>query len=40
MMSPYDHSRCDKQQCRIGKTCNIIALLITMLLISGLAQAF
>ncbi|MGI9278448.1 MAG: hypothetical protein ACR2PX_02320 [Endozoicomonas sp.] len=38
-LSPYDQCRCDQKQCRVGRTCNIIALLLTMVLISGLAQA-
>lgn len=38
-LSPYDQCRCDQKQCRLGRTCNLIALLVTIVFISGLAQA-
>lgn len=38
-LSPYDQCRSDEKQCSVGRSCNIVALFLTMVLISGLAQA-
>ena len=38
-LSPYDHCRSDQKLCQYGRAINIIALGLTMLLISGFAQA-
>ena len=38
-LSPYDQCRCDHKLCRIGRTCNIIFLVLTLIFISGFAVA-
>ncbi|MET4696354.1 hypothetical protein [Endozoicomonas lisbonensis] len=38
-LSPYDQCRSDEKQCRIGRSCNIITLALTLILISGFAVA-
>ena len=38
-LSPYDQCRCDEKQCRVGRSCNIITLALTLILISGFAVA-
>ncbi|AMO58468.1 hypothetical protein [Endozoicomonas montiporae] len=38
-LSPYDQCRCDQKLCRIGRSCNIITLALTLILISGFAVA-
>ncbi|MGI9277107.1 MAG: hypothetical protein ACR2PT_19960 [Endozoicomonas sp.] len=38
-LSPYDHCRSDHKLCKYGRAINILALGLTMLLISGFAQA-
>ncbi|UYM13920.1 hypothetical protein [Endozoicomonas euniceicola] len=38
-LSPYDQCRSDEKQCRLGRSCNIIILALTLILISGFAVA-
>ena len=38
-LSPYNQCRCDEKQCRVGRSCNIITLALTLILISGFAVA-
>lgn len=38
-LSPYDQCRCDEKLCRVGRSCNIITLALTLILISGFAVA-
>ena len=38
-LSPYDQCRCDQKLCRIGRSCNIIFLALTLIFISGFAIA-
>lgn len=38
-LSPYDQCRSDEKQCRVGRSCNIITLALTLILISGFAVA-
>ncbi|WP_255471651.1 hypothetical protein [Endozoicomonas sp. OPT23] len=38
-LSPYNQARCDQTQCKIGGTCNLIALAFTILMITGLAAS-
>lgn len=38
-LSPYDQCRCDEKLCRIGRSCNILTLALTLLIISGFAIA-
>ena len=38
-LSPYDQARCDQKQCKIGGTCNLIALAVAILMITGLATS-
>lgn len=38
-LSPYNQCRCDKKQCSVGRSCNIIFLAVTLIFISGFAIA-
>lgn len=38
-LSPYNHRRSDNKLNRYGSTCNLIALLLTLVMITGFAQA-
>ena len=38
-LSPYDQCRSDVKQCSLGRSCNVITLGLTLILISGFAIA-
>ena len=37
--SPFNDKRCDSKLCQYGSVCNIIILFLTLILITGFAQA-
>ena len=37
--SPFNDKRCDSKLCQYGSACNLIVLILTLILITGFAQA-
>ena len=38
-LPPNNDKRCDSQMCKYSSVCNVLVLLLTLILISGFAQA-